>query len=181
MNQSTKKILDELCCLEEKIACLASSLRDSVNTETALKEDEKQLHSFPISSTQNWQVLDENGCLLAVNDVWLQTLGYTREGAIGRWFGDYLYPPDISLFTQNLLCIGKTGEISMIVVRMVHNDGTIIIVSFKGTIGHDKYGIFRQIHCTFEDITDFIRQDDVRANTEHHIPLTGVAMELVSV
>jgi PAS domain S-box-containing protein len=181
MNQSTKKILDELCCLEKKIASLASSLRYSDQTETALQEYGEQLPSFPISSTQNWQVLDENGCLLAVNDVWLQTLGYTREGVIGRWFGDYLYPPDISLFTQNLLCVGKTGEISMIVVRMARNDGAVIIVSFKGTIGHDKYGIFRQIHCTFEDITDFIRQDDVRDNREHHFPLTGVAMELVSV
>jgi len=181
MNQSTNKIMDELCCLEKQIACLASSLRDSFHTETALQEDEVQLPSFPVSLIQNWQVLDENGCLLAVNDVWLQTMGYTREEVIGRWFGDYLYPPDISLFTQNLLCVGRTGEISMIVVRMTRNDGAIIIVSFKAEIGHDRYGIFRQIHCIFEDITDFIRQDDVRDNQEHHFPLTGAAMELVSV
>jgi len=170
------KILDDLCYLAVLIATVSASLRESVLTETASREAGEQCTSFPVNSTQNCQVLDENGCLLAVNDVWLQTMGYTREEVIGGWFGDYLYPPDISLFTQNSLCVGRTGEIRMIVVRMARSDDAIITVSFKAVIGHDEYGLFRQIHCAFEDITDFIRFDVVLENEEEQFRPANAAM-----
>ena len=128
---------------------------------------------FPTNSSQSCLLLDENGCLLAVNDVWTHTMGYTRAEVIGTWFGNYLHSQDISLFTQNILCVGITGEISMIVVRIVRNDGSNIIVSLKATIGFDEYGIFRQIHCAFEDITDFIRFYDADKSAEVNIHLAS--------
>jgi len=69
-----------------------------------------------------------------------------------------MFSRDISMFTNNILFYGRTGELDMIVVRMVRRDGSIIVVSFKGIIRNDEYGIFRQIHCTFEDITNSLRK-----------------------
>jgi len=131
---------------------------------------------LPLKSTQNCQVLDENGCLLAVNLGWLETMGYVREEVIGRWFGDI--PRDINIFTKNLLCIGRTGEVIQIVVRMVRKDSSILVVSFKGIISLDDYGIFRQIHCTFVDITHIIRLNAEPENAEERFQVAGLATGL---
>jgi len=174
----TKKTLHELRYLKRRIATFAASVRESGRAKIPCEEGGEQFRWLPLHSKQNSQVLDENGCLLAVNQVWLQTMGYSREEVLGSWFGDFLVSRDISLFTKNLLCVGRTGETSMIVVRMVRKDRSIIVVSFKGIISLDDYGIFRQIHCTFEDITHFIRLNAEVENSEDRFHLAGATVGL---
>ncbi len=156
---NTIKTLHELRNLKRSNAILTASIKGPGREETSCQERGEQFPWFPLHATQNCQVLDENGCLLAVNHVWLQTMGYSRKEVIGRWFGDFLVSRDICLFTKNLLCVGRTGEIIRIVVRMIRKDRSTIIVSFNSIIRLDDYGIFRQIHCTFKDITHFMQLD----------------------
>lgn len=172
---NSEKILQEMRYIGKRIAILASSVREYGCKKATNQYYEEHFTLFKPDSPQNCQLLDENGCLLAVNDAWLETMRYTREEVIGRWFGDYLYPHDVSLFTNNLLCVGRIGELDMIVVRLVRNDGSIIAVSLKAVISLDDYGILRQIHCAFEDITDFIRFDVLINNQEEHVLLAGKA------
>jgi PAS domain S-box-containing protein len=158
---------------------LATSVKGHGQAETSPLQCGYQLRLFHLKTTQNCQVLDENGCLLSVNHVWLQTLGYSREEVIGRWFGDFMVSRDMGLFTKNFLCVGRTGEISMLVVRMVRKDGSIIVVSIKGIISLDDYGIFRQIHCRFEDITNFIRLNAEMEKAEEYFHPVGATLRLV--
>lgn len=173
-NISDINIMHELSFLKGRIDALISSLMELGCSKITFQDTGEQFLLFPTNSSQSCLLLDENGCLLAVNDVWIQTMGYARAEVIGTWFGNYLYSHDMSLFLQNILCVGKTGEISVIVVQMVRNDGSKIIVSFKATIGFDEYGIFRQIHCAFEDITDFIRFNVVVKSAEVNVHLASV-------
>lgn len=175
---SIKKNLHKLHYLKRSIALLATSVRESGRSEAPFQEGGEKFPWLPLKSTQNCQVLDENGCLLAVNLGWLETMGYVREEVIGRWFGDFLVPRDINIFTKNLLCIGRTGEIIQIVVRMVRKDSSILVVSFKGIISLDDYGIFRQIHCIFEDITHIIRLNAEPENAEERFQVAGLATGL---
>jgi PAS domain S-box-containing protein len=60
--------------------------------EMALRESEERFRLLYEQAPLSYQALDERGHLIEVNQAWLDTLGYTREEVIGRWFGDFLTP-----------------------------------------------------------------------------------------
>jgi len=170
-----KKLLHELICIENRVDKLAYYVRVYCQSSNLYQQE---LPPFSLSSPYKRQILDENGCLMAVNDTWLRTMGYTQEHVIGKWFGDFLYQPDISIFANKLLCAREIGEIDMIVLRMMRKDGSIIVVTLKATISFDDYGIFRKIFCEFEDITEFMRCGTSLENTTDRIPLTAAMVTL---
>ncbi|MDD2335744.1 MAG: PAS domain-containing protein [Geobacteraceae bacterium] len=152
-------ILHEIRYIENRVEELASFMREYCHTLKVLQQNEAPLSWPSLNSTHKRQILDENGYLTAVNEPWLRIMGYKQEEVIGKWFGDLLYPPDLTVFTKELLCNGKIGEVDVLVLRMKRNDGALVGVTFKAIIGFDDYGIFRRIFCEVEDITKFIRFD----------------------
>ncbi|MDD2336243.1 MAG: PAS domain-containing protein [Geobacteraceae bacterium] len=161
-----KRILHEIKYIENRVEELASFMREYCHTLEVFQQNEAPLSWLSLNSTHKRQILDENGYLTAVNEPWLRIMGYKQEEVIGKWFGDLLYPPDITVFTKELLCNGKIGEVDVLVLRMKRNDGTLVGVTFKAIIGFDDYGIFRRIFCEVEDITKFIRFDASFQRTE---------------
>ena len=47
-----------------------------------------------------YQSLNKLGEIIRVNQAWLDTLGYTKDDAAGKWFGDFLMPESKDYFKK---------------------------------------------------------------------------------
>ena len=130
--------------------------------EDALRESEERFRTLFMNAPMAYQALDVEGRFLEVNDAWLATLGYTRDEVIGRWFSDFLAPGFQEHFGVNFPKFKAAGEILGVEFQMVRKDGTQILVSFNGKIGHDEAGQFKQTHCVLRDITAQRRAEEER-------------------
>ncbi len=128
-------------------------------------EKYKSLYEFaPLA----YQSLDENGVIIDVNPMWLNTLGYERHEVAGREFSDFLQEDFVAHFEQQFPAFKKRGYVHDVRFGMLRKDGKPLIVSFEGCVGLDPNGSFRQTYCTFKDITretgvmDELRQSEER-------------------
>ena len=102
----------------------------------------------------SYQSLDNRGIIVDVNRIWLETLGYSRKEVIGRYFGDFLTEPSRSIFKEAFPRFKKKGEIHSREFELRKKDGSRIVVSFEGRIGHDEKGKLLRTHCVFQDIME---------------------------
>ncbi|MFW6458663.1 MAG: PAS domain S-box protein [Halodesulfurarchaeum sp.] len=100
-----------------------------------------------------YQSLDVDGSILAVNDAWIDTLGYDREAVIGRFFGDILTNASRKEFESRFDDFKSGGRLSNIEFEMVRADDSTIFVSFSGEVECDDQGNFVRTHCQFTDTT----------------------------
>ncbi len=122
--------------------------------EEALQESEERFRVLYEQAPIAYQSLDERGRIREVNQAWLDTLGYSREEIIERWFGDFLAPQSVEHFRRNFPCFRAAGEAHRVQFEMVRKDGSRIVTEYEGKIGYDEYGEFQQTHCVFHDITE---------------------------
>ena len=132
---------------------VARDITERKRVEYALQESEADFRLLYQNAPLAYQSLDENGNLIEVNQAWLDSLGYKREEVLGRSFGDFIHPEEIERFGINFPRFKAIGEISGVEYRMSRKDGSSILVSIHGKIGHDDQGRFKQTHCIIHDIT----------------------------
>ena len=171
-------MLRELQELKNKINTLEASEMESRQIVKACQESEERFRSSFMQAPLSYQSLDENGFFVEVNQTWLDTLGYSREEVIGRWFGDFVAPDYSGHFTKNFSWFKEIGEIRGIEFEMVRKDGSTIIVSLNGKISHDENGNFKQTHCILEDITYRKRVEADLRQSEERLRLAVEATEL---
>ncbi|EGV52205.1 sensor domain-containing protein [Candidatus Endoriftia persephone] len=99
-----------------------------------------------------YQSLDGKGNVLAVNQAWLNTLGYQRDEVVGRWFGDFLHADDSTLFRTHFAKFKQNGQTHQTELRIRHKDGSERLVAFEGRIASNPQGQL-QSYCIFTDIT----------------------------
>ncbi|MCF6188793.1 MAG: PAS domain S-box protein, partial [Desulfobulbaceae bacterium] len=75
-----------------------------------------------------YQSLDENGCILDVNQAWLETFGYCREEVIGRHITKFLEPNSRQILLQQFPLFKETGSISGIDFTILNKDGSTTLV-----------------------------------------------------
>ena len=121
--------------------------------EEALKVSEEKFRLLFINAPLGYQSLNNDGCLLDINQAWLDTLGYKRNEVIGKWFGDFLTSGYQDGFRKRFPLFKAIGSIHS-EFEMIHKDGKIIFIAFDGKIGYDSKGHFDQIHCILKDITE---------------------------
>lgn len=107
-----------------------------------------------------YQSLDENGCVLAVNQAYLDTLGYSHEEIIGKSFQDFLATDCREQFNINYARLKSAGELHGVEFEIVKKDGSIIPVTFDGKTHRDRRGCFKLAHCTLQDITERKRSEE---------------------
>jgi PAS domain S-box-containing protein len=115
---------------------------------------EKNLRLLVEQIPLGYQSLNAEGYIIDINQEWLKILGYSREEALGRWFGDFLTPEYTASFIKNFNLFKESGEIHAAEFEMIKKDGSTVIVSFDGKIGYDKEGNFHQTHCFMNNITE---------------------------
>jgi len=100
-----------------------------------------------------YQSLDEEGNFIEVNQAWLDTLGYSREEVIGKWFGNFLAPEFTEAFRNRFPLFKAAGKIHS-EFQMIHKSGEHRYIAFEGRIGYKPNGGFQQTHCIISDITE---------------------------
>ncbi len=118
------------------------------------EESEEKYKALFYNAPLSYQSLDENGCFIDINPMWLKTLGYERSEVIGKWYGDFLHPDFVEHFRINFPAFKKRGYVSGVQFKMRRKDTTCIDVSFEGCVGYTPEGKFKQTYCVFKDITE---------------------------
>ena len=122
--------------------------------EELLRESESRFRYLFETSPIGHQSLDENGAILELNETWCKILGYTKEEAMGRNFGEFIRSDFKEQFARNFPKFKSRGYIKGTEFEMIRKDGSEVSVSIDGTIGHKPDGSFKQTHCVLRDITE---------------------------
>lgn len=120
--------------------------------EEELRRSEERFQLLFDKAPLGYQSLDVNGFFLEVNQKWLDTLGYTREEVLGKWFGDFLCPEYVDGFRDRFPIFKAQGFIHS-EFEMLNKSGQRLFIAFDGKIGYSLNGDFRQTHCILQDIT----------------------------
>jgi PAS domain S-box-containing protein len=128
-------------------------ITDRIKAQEALKQSEERFQLLFNQAPLGYQSLDFDGCFIEVNQQWLDTLGYTREEVIGKWFGDFLCPEYVEGFRKRFPIFKAQGFIHS-EFEMLAKNGNRLFMAFEGRIGYDVDGNFLQTHCILKDITD---------------------------
>ncbi len=123
-------------------------------TREALRESQEKYKALYDNAPLSYQSLDDDGCFIDVNPMWLKTLGYAREEIIGKNFGSFLHPDWKPHFVKNFPAFKERGYVNDAQFKIQHKDGHYLDISFEGCIGYHPNGIFKQTYCVFKDITE---------------------------
>ena len=128
--------------------------------EEALKENEERFRLLYERAPLGYQSLDEAGCIVDVNQTWLDTLGFERDDVMGRSFDDFLVAEQAQTFREEFDRLKGSGESRDAEFEMVRRDGTRLIVAFVGRVSYDDQGHYRQAHCILNDVTEQKRLEE---------------------
>lgn len=117
-----------------------------------LAQSEERFKALFENAPLGYQSLNTEGHFIEVNQQWLDTLGYTKEEVVGKWFGDFVMPPFRDAFRERFALLKKQGHIHS-EFEMLHKNGKTIVIAFDGKAGYGSNGEFRQTHCILQDIT----------------------------
>ncbi len=131
----------------------AHDITENKQLENNLKESEKKFADLFNKAPLSYQSLDADGNFIEVNQAWLEILGYSKEEVIGKWFGDFLAMEYVEPFRERFPIFKKKEQIHS-EFKMIKKDGSQILISFEGRIGHNDDGTFKQTHCILYDITN---------------------------
>jgi len=130
-----------------------TDITDRVRLQEELRKSAEYYRILYQQSPHPYQSLDANGRFIDVNDIWLETLGYTKEGVINTWFGDFLHDDDKRRFANEYARFMQQGEIHDVDLRMRQQTGEFIDISFDGRIGKTESGAFDQAYCLWRDVS----------------------------
>jgi PAS domain S-box-containing protein len=157
-NEKLQESERNLQLINEEYQAINEELRQANDGLIAAKEkaeeSEEKYRALYYNAPLSYQSLDENGCFIDINPMWLKTLGYERSEVIGKWYGDFLHPDYVEHFRKNFPAFKKRGYVSDVQFKLRKKDNTFIYVSFEGCIGYTPEGEFKQTYCVFKDITE---------------------------
>ncbi|MCE5343376.1 MAG: PAS domain S-box protein, partial [Eubacteriales bacterium] len=138
------------------------------NVQEQLKQSEERFRALFDKAPLGYQSLDFEGNFMEVNQQWLDTLGYSRDEVVGKWFGDFLSPAYREAFRERFLIFKTQGQIHS-EFEMLHKSGELVFIAFEGKIGYGIDGKFKQTHCILQDITkQKMGEEELRKSEEKY-------------
>lgn len=136
--------------------------------EHEIRQSEEKFQLLFNKAPIGYQSLDSEGFFLEVNQQWLDTMGYSRNEVIGKWFGDFLCPEYLEAFGKRFSEFKNQGQIHS-EFEMIKKDGKRLIIAFEGKIGYNDKGDFKQTHCVLQDITQQRKvENELRESEERY-------------
>jgi diguanylate cyclase (GGDEF)-like protein/PAS domain S-box-containing protein/putative nucleotidyltransferase with HDIG domain len=130
----------------------AQDISKQKKTENEIRQSEEKFQLLFNQAPLGYLSLDVEGRVIEVNQKWLDTLGYSKEEVIGKWFGDFLCPEYVDGFRQRFQIFKSQGFIH-IEFEMQSKDKQRLHISFEGKIVYGADGAYKQTHCILQDIT----------------------------
>ena len=96
-----------------------------------------------------YQALTGDGEIHAVNDAWLELLGYKRETIMGEQFADYLAPDSREAFESAFRRFKSDGTLTGADFELVQATGETVRVTIDGRIEYGDEGEILRAHCQF--------------------------------
>lgn len=143
-------------------------ITDHRHVVEALIRSEERFKMLFEKSPLGYQSLNEDGYLVEVNETWVDILGYSKEEASGKWFGDFLSEQYVEDFRKKFLLFRSLGKIHG-ESEMVKKDGNKILIEFDGRIAYTLSGESEQIHFVFKDITEQKKAEEELKNKNEFI------------
>ncbi len=142
--------------------------RDYRSIQDQLKKSEERFRLLFDKAPLGYQSLDADGNIIDVNEQWLDTFGYSRKEAIGKWFGDLFAPEHRDSFRHCLAALKEQGYVQ-VEHEVLHRSGRSISLSFVGKARYGADGAFQQTHCILQDITkQKTAEENLRVSEEKH-------------
>lgn len=118
-----------------------------------LKKREQYYRNLYMNLPESYHSLDENGRIMAVNNKWLEVMGYERNRVMGQHFSSFWTDSHKDRYEDFWDTLKKPGAIDQKLVRLVKRNGKSISVILTAQAEADQLGVFRRAHCVFADIT----------------------------
>jgi len=138
-----------------------------------LWQSEERFRSLFEKAPLGYQSLDCDGNFIHVNQQWLDTLGYTHDEVVGKWFGDFVAPHFRDEFRNRFPVFKAQGHIHS-EFEMLHKSGKAVFIAFDGKVGYGSNGEFKQTHCILQDITAQRISEQKLIHLSYHDHLTGL-------
>ncbi len=152
VNVSANPILDDEGNFAGALA-MYTDITDRIRLQEELRKREEYYRILYQQSPLPYQSLDVDGHFNDVNEIWLESLGYSKEEVIGKWFGHFLAIEDKKRFKTRFLQFIRAGEIHDVEFKMQRKNGEIMYISFDGRVGKTGHGAFDQAYCVWRDVT----------------------------
>lgn len=121
--------------------------------EDRLRQSEERFVQLFERAPLSYQSLDENGHIIEINQAWTETLGYSKEEVIGKWFGEFIAPIDLENFKKRFSDFKVKGKTHSEMI-MKHKNGTERLIVLEGNAGFRDDGSFEKTHCILRDVTE---------------------------
>ncbi len=146
-----------------------TDITDRVRLHEELRKSEEYFRILFQQSPLPYQSLDEKGCFIDVNQVWLEALSCSKEEVIGKWFGDFLVEEDRKHFARQFSRFKRVGEIHDAEFEVQRKNGEIIYVSMDGRIGKNEQGEFGQAYCVWRDVSQIRKAQKALVESEEKL------------
>ncbi len=142
--------------------------RDYRSIQDQLKKSEERFRILFDKAPLGYQSLDADGNIIDVNEQWLDTFGFSREEAVGKWFGSFLSPESKDSF-QDCFAVLKEQGYAHGEFKVLHKNGAPVSLSFEGKTRYGADGAFQQSHCILQDISkQKTAEENLRVSEEKH-------------
>jgi PAS domain S-box-containing protein len=157
----------ELAEKGRKYEATIASLKKEIETNQEKQlSNEERYRALYENAPLPYQSLDDDGCFVDVNPTWLKVLGYSIEEVIGHSYRDFLHPDWQLSFDQNFPAFKRRGYVDDVQYAIRHKDGHFLDIAFRGCVGYNADGSFRQTYCIFDDISERKRTEAALQESE---------------
>jgi len=153
--------------LEHRVAERTLELSE---TNSRLRESEDRVRALYNSTPIMMHSIDIHGCILDVNEFWLQTLGYERSEVIGRPVMNFAAPEYQAYVRDELMPrLARDGFVKDAEVQACKKNGERVDLQISSLVKKDASGKFLFSQTFLLDVTERKRAERARKETEERL------------
>jgi PAS domain S-box-containing protein len=149
------------------------------DTERALRDNNQLLQQLYEQTPAMMHSIDIDGRLLSVSDRWLETMGYTREEALGQRAVDFFTQASRRQREQDLRQLWETGRHTSGVLQVKRRDGRLLDIVASAIVQYDDAGNTLRALVVTDDVTELLaRTAELRREQVQRADVERYAAEL---